>query len=103
MFATNQVVYAYLTILSGSKAGTNFLVDPSVRTLIGRGTDCHIAIPDPLLSRVHASLEFEQESWVLRDANSRNGTQVNGQKITEAMIDDAHTIQLGKSELQFHL
>jgi len=103
MFATNQVVYAYLTILSGSKAGTNFLVDPSVRTLIGRGTDCHIAIPDPLLSRVHASLEFEQEGWVLRDANSRNGTQVNGQKITEAMIDDAHTIQLGKSELQFHL
>ena len=103
MFATNQVGYAYLTILSGSKAGTNFLVDPSVRTLIGRGTDCHIAIPDPLLSRVHASLEFEQESWVLRDANSRNGTQVNGQKITEAMIDDAHTIQLGKSELQFHL
>ena len=103
MFATNQVVYAYLTILSGSKAGANFLVDPSVRTLIGRGTDCHIAIPDPLLSRVHASLEFEQEGWVLRDANSRNGTQVNGQKITEAMIDDAHTIQLGKSELQFHL
>lgn len=103
MFATNQVVYAYLTILSGSKAGTNFLVDPSVRTLIGRGTDCHIAIPDPLLSRVHASLEFGQEGWVLRDANSRNGTQVNKQKITEAMIDDAHTIQLGKSELQFHL
>ena len=103
MSAPNQVVYAYLTILSGSKAGTNFLVDPAVRTLIGRGTDCHIAIPDPLLSRVHASLEFEQDGWVVRDASSRNGTQVNGQKITEAAIDDTHMIQLGKSELQFHL
>jgi Nif-specific regulatory protein len=103
MSAPNQVVYAYLTILRGSKAGTNFLVDPAVRTLIGRGTDCHIAIPDPLLSRVHASLEFEQDGWVVRDASSRNGTQVNGQKITEAAIDDTHTIQLGKSELQFHL
>ena len=96
-------MYAYLTILSGSKAGTNFLVDPAVRTLIGRGTDCHIAIPDPLLSRVHASLAFEQDGWVVRDASSRNGTQVNGQKITEAAIDDTHMIQLGKSELQFHL
>ena len=103
MSVPNQVVYAYLTILSGSKAGTNFLVDPAVRTLIGRGTDCHIAIPDPLLSRVHASLEFEQDGWVVRDASSRNGTQVNGQKITEAAIDDTHMIQLGKSELQFHL
>ncbi len=103
MSAPNQVVYAYLTILSGSKAGTNFLVDPAVRTLIGRGTDCHIAIPDPLLSRVHASLEFEQDGWVVRDASSRNGTQVNGQKITEAAIDDTHMIQLGKSKLQFHL
>jgi Nif-specific regulatory protein len=103
MSAPNQVVYAYLTILSGSKAGTNFLVDPSVRTLIGRGTDCHIAISDPLLSRVHASLAFEQDGWVVRDTSSRNGTQVNGQKITEAAIDDTHTIQLGKSELQFHL
>jgi len=103
MSAPNQVMYAYLTILSGSKAGTNFLVDPAVRTLIGRGTDCHIAIPDPLLSRVHASLAFEQDGWVVRDASSRNGTQVNGQKITEAAIDDTHMIQLGKSELQFHL
>jgi Nif-specific regulatory protein len=103
MPATDHAVYAYLTILSGSRAGTNFPLDASRKTLIGRGTNCHIAISDPLLSRVHAALAFEGDGWVIRDTGSRNGTSVNGQKIEEATIADGHSIRLGKTEFEFHL
>jgi Nif-specific regulatory protein len=103
MPATDQAVYAYLTILTGNRAGTNFPLDASRKTLIGRGTNCHIAISDALLSRVHASLSFEEDGWVLCDTGSRNGTTVNGQKIGEATIADGHSIKLGKTEFEFHL
>jgi Nif-specific regulatory protein len=96
------VLYAYLTIMTGNRAGTNFPLDPARETLIGRGTDCHISIPDPISSRVHAVLARKDDVWVVRDAGSRNGTSVNGQKIDEATVVDGNTIRVGGTEFQFH-
>jgi ABC-type sugar transport system ATPase subunit len=50
----HKVLYAYLTIMTGNRAGTNFPLDPARESVIGRGTDCHISIPDPISSREHA-------------------------------------------------
>lgn len=102
MTAISQGLYAYLTILTGSRAGTNFPLDARRRTLIGRGTDCHISLTDPLCSRVHATLTSTPDGWVLRDAESRNGTYVNGQKVDEATVACGHTIRVGSSEFEFH-
>jgi Nif-specific regulatory protein len=96
-------VYAYLTILSGNRAGTNFPLDPGRDTLLGRGTDCHISVPDPMCSRVHAVIRYEDGQWVVRDEQSRNGTQVNGQKVTEAALDDGHMLRIGSHEFELHL
>jgi Nif-specific regulatory protein len=102
MTATGQKLYAFLTLLTGNRAGTNFPLDTSRKTLIGRGTDCHITLADPVCSRVHATLSREEDGWVLRDCDSRNGTSVNGQKIDEATIVDGNTIQAGSTEFEFH-
>src|SRR5262245_62159950 len=102
MTVTSRGLYAYLTILTGNRAGTNFPLDSRRKTLIGRGTDCHISLPDPLCSRVHATLTFTPDGWVIRDAESRNGTLVNGQKIDEATIVDGNTIRVGSAEFEFH-
>jgi len=96
-------VYAYLTILSGSQSGTNFPLDPSRETLLGRGTDCHITVPDPMCSRVHAIVSCEEERWTIRDDESRNGTMVNGQKVEQATVGDGHVIRIGSSEFELHL
>jgi Nif-specific regulatory protein len=97
-------VYAYLTLLTGKRSGTNFPLDPSRETLMGRGTDCHISLPDPLCSRVHAGIHCEDnERWIIRDHDSRNGTLVNGQKINDATLGDGHQIRLGTNDLEFHL
>jgi len=101
--AQSSVLYAYLTIMTGNRSGTNFPLEPERETLIGRGTDCHISVPDPMCSRVHAILRFEEEHWVLRDQESRNGTSVNGQKVREATLDDGHVVRVGSHEFEFHL
>jgi Nif-specific regulatory protein len=96
-------VYAYLTILTGRQSGANFPLDPARETLIGRGTDCHISLPDPLCSRVHAILRSSEGQWIIHDQESRNGTLVNGQKIDEAALADGHKVKLGSNEFEFRL
>ncbi|MCA9232200.1 MAG: sigma 54-interacting transcriptional regulator [Planctomycetales bacterium] len=97
-------VYAYLTILTGNRSGTNYTLDPSRETHLGRGSDCHLSVPDPMCSRVHAIVRFEDDRWIIRDEGSRNGTAVNGQKIAEeAALDDGHLVRIGSSEFEFHL
>jgi len=97
-----KVLYAYLTIMTGNRAGTNFPLDPARESVIGRGTDCHISIPDPISSREHAAILWRDDHWVIRDSASRNGTSVNGQKIDEARLADGNTIRIGGTEFAFH-
>ena len=96
-------MYAFLTILSGNLSGTNFPLDPSREILLGRGSDCHISVPDPMCSRVHAIMQYIDEQWVVRDDDSRNGTTVNGQKVKEATLDTGHVLGIGSVEFEFHL
>ena len=41
-------------------------------------------------------------AWRVRDAGSRNGTFVNGQKIDEAVMADGHYLRVGSTEFAFH-
>jgi pSer/pThr/pTyr-binding forkhead associated (FHA) protein len=49
-------------------------------TTIGRSSSCTIAIPLPVISRLHARIE-QHERYILFDAGSANGTFVNGKRI----------------------
>ncbi len=57
---------------------------------------------DALCSRVHAVIAHEGDVWRVRDANSRNGTFVNGQKVDEAVLDEGHHVRIGSTEFAFH-
>ncbi|WP_425397240.1 sigma 54-interacting transcriptional regulator [Aeoliella sp.] len=96
-------MYAYLTLLTGEKAGTNYALDAAHETLLGRGTNCQVALADALCSRVHARLVWCEDGWLVRDAHSRNGTFVNGQKVDEAILAPGNVVRLGDSELEFQL
>jgi Nif-specific regulatory protein len=90
--------------MSGRRAGTHFSLDPARETLLGRGTDCHISLADPLCSRVHAIIRcVDGDRWEVRDNDSRNGTTVNGQKIRDATLGDGHLLKVGGNEFEFRL
>ena len=97
-----MALYTYLTMTIGPKAGMNFLLEPGREARIGRGDECAIALADPLCSRIHAVVSAADSSWRVRDAESRNGTFVNDQKVDEAVLADGHTLRVGTTEFAFH-
>lgn len=85
----------------GSRRGSSFLLEAGKPCRIGRGTDCDIVLNDALCSRVHAVLELVQGRWKIQDADSRNGTFVNGQKVDDAILQDGAQVLLGSTEFAF--
>ncbi|HEX4149762.1 MAG TPA: sigma 54-interacting transcriptional regulator [Pirellulales bacterium] len=97
-----QPLYAYLTMTVGHRAGNHYPLDPEGENQLGRGTECAVILTDPLCSRVHAVVTREAGSWRVRDASSRNGTFVNGQKVDEATLAEGHFLRIGSTEFAFH-
>jgi DNA-binding response OmpR family regulator len=66
-------------------------------TVIGRAREmCHIVIPKAQVSRIHATIERKEVHCYLQDANSANGTYVNGHRVREPhLLRDQDTIGLG--------
>jgi Nif-specific regulatory protein len=85
----------------GARVGSHFVLDAGRQNRIGRGLDCDVILTDPLSSRVHAIVVCESGDWWVRDAGSRNGSFVNGQKIDEARLAHGVTIKVGSSEFEF--
>ncbi|HWB08109.1 MAG TPA: sigma 54-interacting transcriptional regulator [Pirellulales bacterium] len=95
-------MFAYLTITAGQRAGSSVQLDHTKKTRIGRGAECTLMLTDALCSRVHAVISYENGTWWVHDAQSRNGTFVNGQKVDEAALDDGHRLRVGATEFLFH-
>lgn len=49
----------------------------------GRASTCSVVVPRPLISRLHAQIEWVGGHFYLRDLGSVNGTYVNGQRLHE--------------------
>jgi len=70
--------------------------------VIGRSSDCHITIEDPLISRRHASVTVGGGQATLNDLGSRNGVRVNGRLIQGSQVlSDGERIGIGAQELLF--
>ena len=55
-------------------------------TVLGRDTDCDIAISSTHLSRQHAELAIQKDKLLIRDLKSSNGTFINDQRINTAEL-----------------
>jgi DNA-binding NtrC family response regulator len=53
-----------------------------------------LALPDPRLSRAHASLELRDGRAFVRDLGSRNGTFVNGERVETAPLNDQDVLRV---------
>src|SRR4051794_36172444 len=70
--------------------------------LIGRSPDCDIRIHDILASREHCAIEPDGEGWVVNDQKSRNGTTLNGEKISSRQLSHHDTLVVGRTKITFH-
>ncbi len=66
---------------------------------IGRSEDCTVPIDDPALSRSHCQIESEAEGLFVRDLNSRNGTELNGEAVVRSTLEAGDELVIGKAVL----
>jgi hypothetical protein len=52
---------------------------------IGRAPSCDFTVADLSVSRWHAHLHKEEDSWLLSDLGSTNGTRLNGWRVTQSV------------------
>jgi pSer/pThr/pTyr-binding forkhead associated (FHA) protein len=72
-----------------------FLRSQHVR--LGRRPECDLAIPEPGVSRRHASLHWRVNGWYLLDHRSTNGTFLNGSRLdAPTRLADGDEIRLGR-------
>jgi predicted component of type VI protein secretion system len=69
--------------------------------LIGRSPDCDIRLHDILASREHCSIEAHEGGWLVTDLKSRNGTTINGQRITRQVLKHDDTFVVGRTRITF--
>ncbi|HMF97656.1 MAG TPA: SpoIIE family protein phosphatase [Vicinamibacterales bacterium] len=64
---------------------------------IGRRSETDLRLPGADISRVHAEISCENATCIIRDKQSRFGTFVNGEKITERVLAHGDHVKLGQS------
>ena len=84
----------------GGMAGQSFQPADG-RTLVGRSPECDIFLDDVTVSRQHAEILREDDTFTIRDLGSLNGTYVNRKRTESAELEDDDEVQIGKYRLTF--
>ena len=79
----------------------DFVLPPG-EVLVGRGPECALRLPSSEVSRVHACLRVRENGVLLDDRDSKNGTWVNGARITEPRaLEEGDEVVVGDCRLLF--
>jgi DNA-binding NtrC family response regulator len=98
----------------------SLLLTPRCRLLVARGPDkgketkiegrlaevgtdptCQLVLSDPSVSAVHFTVEPDSQGFLLRDAQSTNGTLVDGYRVQAIYLPQTAQIDAGETRLKF--
>lgn len=69
---------------------------------VGRDPLNRVVLKDDRCSRRHCEIYLQDSTWMLRDLQSRNGTKLNGEKVTQELaLNDGDQVRIGKTVLLF--
>ena len=78
--------------------GRRVVVLDRAQFLIGRRTAADLQIVSTDVSREHAEIVQDDGRYLLRDRGSRYGTFVNGEQVTERVLEHGDRIRLGRTD-----
>jgi pSer/pThr/pTyr-binding forkhead associated (FHA) protein len=91
---------AMILIARGPNKGSRFLVTAE-GVSVGRSASSSIFLDDITVSRTHATITKEGNSFVLKDVGSLNGTYIDNVVVTEHVLVSGDEFQIGKFHLLF--
>jgi hypothetical protein len=81
-------------------SGDRFSLTDSVIT-IGRHPDSNLVLADPNVSRHHAEIRPQGDSFAVVDLGSTNGTRVNGVRVDTQVLQDGDEVAFGNTRMRF--
>lgn len=93
------------TVVRGRQGRKTYDITLRGKAIIGRSSDCDIALPeDDTASGHHCGLEFIQTKVIAYDLNSKNGTLLNGVSLKgRSPLADGDIVGVGDTELRVTL
>jgi len=91
-------VNVFIEIVSGPEKGRTLQLSDNQVLRVGRSKKADVVLPlDKSISSLHFSLECADQACRLKDLNSRNGTFLNGRRVTEAVLKTGDEILAGNT------
>ena len=91
----------FLTVIEGNEKGRSFDITGVGTYTIGR-KECDVVLDDDKISRKHASVIIIRESqYAVSDLASKNGTFVNGVRLSRRNLQHNDLIRVGSTTLRF--
>ncbi len=75
--------------------GSAHTFTPGKDVVVGRDIHADVRVADPLISRAHLLLRFEQGRWVAADNDSLNGMYVEGRRVPTVDLEDGLNVNVG--------
>ena len=83
----------------GNLKGKSF--DLGSELIVGRSDKCHVVLDDTYVSQMHARIYAKDDSYMLEDLGSTNGTYLNRQKVTApAEVQRGDRVKIGRTVLE---
>lgn len=89
-----------LVVIEGASKGRKLDLDNNQIT-VGKKDDNHLTVEDRAVSRTHFEIVPSEDSFLLKDLESTNGTFINETKVREAYLEPGDIIRIGNSRIEF--
>ena len=100
----DTVLHARTTLVFYHRDGATVTqLDKGKPLVVGRTAPADIEIPDPGLSRRHASFTWDELGVWVEDLDSTNGTKKNGERVTRTLITPTDEISIGPVRVSIHI
>lgn len=86
-----------LKFISGKYQGGEFALEEGREYVVGRSSECDMVLVEDMISRAHATFVVQNGKVILRDNGSTNGSFVNGERISEQVLNENDRVLLGTS------
>ncbi len=90
-----------LVVIAGPDVGRSIRLERSIT--LGRGQSADEVLTDDSVSTMHLRIEDRGDAWAVVDLDSTNGTLVDEQPVTEAILAHHTKIHLGTTILRFEI
>ena len=99
---TQLIRFAYLDFADPLPNGeSKYYLGPLTR--IGRTSENQVNLDDTSVSRTHAEILLTPEGYRIRNLSTVNGTFVNGDQVTEHLLQDGDRVLVGSKSFRFHM